>query len=852
MNMMKKILNFWLMAALTMGLAVSVTSCKDDDDELSAEERAEQQQALQDEQNTNFWNVVGQLVGTDQSTGDYQDKTFAPTIGTPRNGNTTIREVLTNDLVTAAQRFSNLVSTVDEGIAIDENTPTYTWTDPAIGTLIYTRTNDGTSLATVDVDIKQVPGLKQIIYLTAEQQGTNGAFEGSAWYRFGDVISKRNADNQLEYWLCVRPAFGKEKKEDSHWLTFSPLPSKNQWSKKLGTDKREFVLPTKLSSSKEHMQNLAEMLYAIADPEGWYATASTYHTDGLLWGFSGVPIFTDFSKANLQYHNQYFWQKVAAAWQHEQVCEKLFGYDRQRMYYNVKNGFLYLLAEGYKQWGSSITLMEYNFKTGTKDAERNLHLMTRREVKQDVNQLKQVIDVSQLDASKPYLESTEFFGTESPRFIVRFASGKELLGTSPDVYQSFDNINGIKDVYVYNKYYRTLAGSQYEPEVTQDPNLAFMPTASDNINGVFMMGDVLEDEDGTRWFCLLAKAQSTYYPNATDDRAYFVTLDPPAANAVKAQGLPTADQIQECAMRLYAMLHSDGYTNALEVNLTPSSQLGVIGEHILRYTGVNMKDLFVTLDSVWNVGSTDVNGGNFQMLQSHSNSKALCLAYDDGSNDHQAVARLICDDTQAGNYRSTYVYVNGKKYMFPNPRTLIYTKYERFDPSTSTPKPEGWTEFGGTDWQWLWSCADTPVMTLQDLTDINKVRTYGSADKWVRLPLSVESQYYRGSQYLTRRSPRTTAETSVSPADFFYKDGQFATTKRSLWNEPVLFMRFMTVSDKGHREVNLTSTDGKRLKVVHLQGYEEVYKGGNQHTWAGPYTVNETYFNNVPIEIPQW
>lgn len=40
MNNMKKSINLWLMAALTVGLSLSVTSCKDDDDDNSSEEQA--------------------------------------------------------------------------------------------------------------------------------------------------------------------------------------------------------------------------------------------------------------------------------------------------------------------------------------------------------------------------------------------------------------------------------------------------------------------------------------------------------------------------------------------------------------------------------------------------------------------------------------------------------------------------------------------------------------------------------------------------------------------------------------------------------------------------------------------
>jgi hypothetical protein len=128
---MKKILNLWLMAALVCGLSLSVTSCKDDDDDNKSEE---QQQQEQEKRASKFWSVVGQLVSSDSYAADYADKTFEPTYGVADAANATTRIVETNDMQTAAQRFSDLV-----GAAIDENTPSYTYSDPEVGTLTYTR-----------------------------------------------------------------------------------------------------------------------------------------------------------------------------------------------------------------------------------------------------------------------------------------------------------------------------------------------------------------------------------------------------------------------------------------------------------------------------------------------------------------------------------------------------------------------------------------------------------------------------------------------------------------------------------------------------------------------------------------
>jgi len=119
-NNMKKILNLWLMAALTVGLSMSVTSCKDDDDNNAGGEPETEEQAATV---SKFWSVVGQLVSTDDYTADYADKTFEPVYGIADASNETTRIVETNDMQTAARYFADLI-TVDDGspVAIDENT----------------------------------------------------------------------------------------------------------------------------------------------------------------------------------------------------------------------------------------------------------------------------------------------------------------------------------------------------------------------------------------------------------------------------------------------------------------------------------------------------------------------------------------------------------------------------------------------------------------------------------------------------------------------------------------------------------------------------------------------------------
>ena len=55
-------------------------------------------------------------------------------------------------------------------------------------------------------------------------------------------------------------------------------------------------------------------------------------------------------------------------------------------------------------------------------------------------------------------------------------------------------------------------------------------------------------------------------------------------------------------------------------------------------------------------------------------------------------------------------------------------------------------------------------------------------------------------------------------------DGTFA-DHLGMFNEPVLFLRVMTVKDAGGNKATLVSEDGRRLKVVHLQDNAALYRG---------------------------
>ena len=72
-----------------------------------------------------------------------------------------------------------------------------------------------------------------------------------------------------------------------------------------------------------------------------------------------------------------------------------------------------------------------------------------------------------------------------------------------------------------------------------------------------------------------------------------------------------------------------------------------------------------------------------------------------------------------------------------------------------------------------------------------------------------------------------------------------------MYNEPVLFVRVMTVKDKGGNKATLESEDGRKLTVVHLQDDLTWYKGMNSFVEAlGSINLMKfTVLDNEPYTI---
>jgi hypothetical protein len=459
--MTRQVYKKMLMAAMVVVIGMGMGSCVDNIDNSTTPSEKEQQEQQAEEARQakaqKFWAVVSHLVDVDDYTDDYEDMTFEPTYGVSQGDDGT-RYVYTNDMATAAERFGDLVDCDD----IDEDTPSYTYDDPDVGTLVYTK-GTGRTLATVEVRVKQIPTLKKIIYVPGAY--ANGSFQGRAYYRFGDVVSRPGVDYEghdiTEYWICVRPSFGLEGKGDSHWVCLNVLPDKNTWHHS-GSNEQEYYLPTGLGTNEEHMQNLAELLYAIYNPSQWEENL-------ILPNQKDAPkMFHDFSYGNQSYHNKYFWKNVQDEWRDKEILKKALNYSgSEEDFRNMLNGDgLRLLYRGYSWWTKTswnCTLYEAHFQDGNTSKEKNMHMVEYRDIPKNMHDFGMDCRKMGQDYSKLY---ESFFGDGHLRWTVRHATGKDLLERNAK-YDKQSAIQGVTEVYRY--YHHVENTTDYrnnQPEVT--------------------------------------------------------------------------------------------------------------------------------------------------------------------------------------------------------------------------------------------------------------------------------------------------------------------------------------------------------------------------------------------------
>jgi hypothetical protein len=678
-----------------------------------------------------------------------------------------------------------------------------------------------------------MPGLQKIVYRTQDQTGANGTFDGTAYYRFGDVAKRTyndpddNNKQKVEYWICVRPAVGPAGKKTSHWVTVSPPPRKNIWPS-VGdpipfkdSHDRQWSLPTGIGTNKEHMQNLAELLYALMYPNKWSENLDPkYSPNPKMW--------YDFKPERYKLNNKWFFKSVRLAWdkggsktvKRKNLFSTILGFTGIEYESNVTKFGVNLLYDGYSWWTSvswKASLYEAHYKNGS-GKESNMHKVTYNTVKKDVENFKTSINIyADYTQEHPYVQSAEFFGDEGPRYIVRHATGEDLCGKEPDVYTSIVSpTNGLEDYYRYNDYYNMGVGTQWDPEECTEE--IYNQRKGNTGSPYYEAGDILLDEtDQSRWLCFRGSSQPLM---DNEEEALFVSFDKITTNGNVATNVIKNDD---------NFVHDLFYFTTFYKEMTESQWEArtFICDSAKHYMNLDFNKLGIMRDSVYIIvdkNGKPVTGKNGeQILNSSSSPSFFNVAYDDGSTDKQPLLRVVYDLTRSGKYRTADPMDNLMYWRF-------YKHYMKYDPNRPYTEEEtaklSWT--GWSKWVLPW-VIDNRKICLQDVADQQLVNEYNQ-DKWVVLPL--RKQVERGK-------PRTAADGNAKTlSNYFLNNGTFATNSTGMYNEPVLFMRIMRLEDEG--KPCETSPEGHKLKVLCHQTDRAITEGLYSHMWAINATENKT------------
>ena len=574
---MKKKLYGGLTAVLALCLTFTLAGCKDDKE--SSEEEKQQQADEQADQDmadaATFWNVVGQLSDTPMPD-DWQNATYEPAIGEPDGGNTAVRIVSCADAESAAERAADLL-----GGNITESTQDYTYQNDIVGTLTYRKTG-GSSLATVDVSIKQMPGLSQIIYKTPEQIGQNGSFAGTAYYRFGDVVTKTNKDGDLDYWVCIRPSFGPAGKGDSHWISVSKLPTENlkKQDKTVNGQKLTHVMPKGLCTTQEYMVDLAEVLYAMTDPEQWARNLiinDGYKTLKYLWDF-------DFKK-RYEYHDFLYFSKLGEEWEKYGYFKKIFGLTREEMRQHLKANGLSMVYNQASISGSDITLNVVRYD--------GMNLKTKHEFKSTGRWESRAFNINELMA-KGYIDDQLVAGPDDRCWVVRYASGATLAkGDEPGGYDKYKALPNCYDIFLYNQ---MVSGHNMDAATLQNTAPESALDGKCNEHGYYLTGDVLMDINGCRWICVQGTPLEMHKEDLTGknyDYAYFVSYDREAVGD-QLKNVPKKNLAMQILFAMEIFFHDALMSWNSNSGTDPKA---IQKNNIKRYADVDFGEIFAVRDT---------------------------------------------------------------------------------------------------------------------------------------------------------------------------------------------------------------------------------------------------------------
>ena len=181
----------------------------------------------------------------------------------------------------ALEYFSDLIG---QPVSSDDLTNgTYKWTYSGLGSLTFTKdtTEDDSLFATITFDVPCLAGkITQLKFIDSEtfaSAASENSYKGKPYFGAGDIIKRKEKNDEYTYWMCVRPAGGNLLKDKSYWVCLNPE------EKNIFTEKQESVTLYSADNKKVSKKwKLAKNLMSLKTAKAACHTfASIANTDDL-------------------------------------------------------------------------------------------------------------------------------------------------------------------------------------------------------------------------------------------------------------------------------------------------------------------------------------------------------------------------------------------------------------------------------------------------------------------------------------------------------------------------------------------------------------------------------------------
>ena len=265
---MKK--QFWILCllALVFGVGLMLSSCKDNLTDSGSIGNPDEEEALEkgSEKGEALLSILNYAAGLDSLPDDWYKSSYTvePTIGQAIDpSNPYVRYVSASSAASANVTYRSMISA---DVTADSVT-NHSWSKDGIGTLDFKVVSGQPDVvATVDVDVKQLPHLRQIRFVPPSAMPENSSwFTGDPFYQFGDIVKDVQEGT---YWICARPADKAAKKSTTHWVSFSMSYIEGvNFKKCTKKGKATLVLPNDLgdkTGSEEFVPDFLQFLKAIS------------------------------------------------------------------------------------------------------------------------------------------------------------------------------------------------------------------------------------------------------------------------------------------------------------------------------------------------------------------------------------------------------------------------------------------------------------------------------------------------------------------------------------------------------------------------------------------------------------